>query len=154
MSGWMEAIAGILLIGIMLLIGCDIVGRIFGCPVPGAYEIVSLTGGLILGLALPATSKANGHVSTDILLSKLSRGPRGWLVVATRFIGIAIFSLAGCGMIRMGIRLKEAGEVTAVLELPFYYIAYAMGSAFLIQSLVMFSEIMENLNRKSERDSV
>ena len=50
----MEAVAGIALIAVMLLIGCDIVGRIFGYPVPGAYELVSLAGGLIIGLAVRA----------------------------------------------------------------------------------------------------
>ena len=148
MSGWMEIVAGIALVSVMLLIGSDIVGRIFGHPVPGTYEIVSLAGGLILGLALPATSRANGHVSTDLLLGKLSENSRLFLVVMTRLIGILIFLLAGYGMITMGIRLKAAGEVTAVLALPFYYFVYAIGGAFLVQTLVLFSEIIETMNSK------
>ena len=32
LSAWMEIVAGIALIGVMLLIGADIVGRIFGYP--------------------------------------------------------------------------------------------------------------------------
>jgi TRAP-type C4-dicarboxylate transport system permease small subunit len=148
LSAWMEIVAGITLIGVMLLIGSDIVGRIFGHPVPGTYEIVSLSGGLILGLALPATSRAKGHVSTDLLLEKLSGKPKVFLAVITRLIGIVIFLLAGYGMILMGVRLKNSGEVTAVLALPFYYVAYAIGGAFLIQTLVLLSEIFEK-NAKS-----
>src|SRR5512136_2298341 len=71
-STLMEFVAGVALIGVMLLIGANILGRIFGHPVPGAYEIVSLAGGLILGLALPATSRAKAHVSSDVLMGKLS----------------------------------------------------------------------------------
>jgi TRAP-type C4-dicarboxylate transport system permease small subunit len=67
LSTWMEVLAAGALIGVMLLIGADIIGRIFGHPVPGTYEIVSLAGGLVLGLALPATSRARGHVSTDFI---------------------------------------------------------------------------------------
>jgi TRAP-type C4-dicarboxylate transport system permease small subunit len=143
LSGWMEVVAGITLIAVMLLIGSDIVGRIFGHPVPGTYEIVSIAGGLILGLALPATSRAKGHVSTDLLVEKLSGKPKIFLAVITRLIGIMIFLLSGYGMIMMGIRLKNSGEVTAVLALPFYYVAYAMGGAFFIQVLILFSEIFE-----------
>lgn len=142
----MEIVAGIALIGVMLLIGADIVGRIFGCPVPGTYETVSLAGGLIVGLALPATSRAKGHVSTDILLGKLSEKSRLFLAVITRCIGMGIFLLAGFGMIWMGIRLKFSSEVTAVLALPFYYVAYAVGGAFLMQTLILFSEIFETIN--------
>jgi TRAP-type C4-dicarboxylate transport system permease small subunit len=151
LSMWMEVVAGIALIGVMLLIGCDIVGRLFGRPVPGAYEIVSLAGGLIIGLALPATSRVNGHVSTDILLVKLSETPKRILAVMTRLIGIIIFLCAGYGMIFMGVRLKYTGEVTAVLSFPFYYAAYAISGAFFMQVLVLLSQIFEMINPKSER---
>jgi TRAP-type C4-dicarboxylate transport system permease small subunit len=145
----MEIVAGTALIGVMLLIGADIVGRIFGCPVPGTYEIVSIAGGLIIGLALPATSRAKAHVSTDLLMEKLSGRTRLFLIVVTRLIGIMIFLLAGYGMVMMGIRLKTSGEATAVLALPFYYVAYAIGGAFLIQTLILFSEIFETTGPKS-----
>jgi TRAP-type C4-dicarboxylate transport system permease small subunit len=145
LSGWLEIAAGIALIGVMLLIGADIVERVFGRPVPGAYELVSLAGGLIVGLALPATSGAKGHVSTDILLGKLSDRPRRILIVTTRLIGMGLFLLAGYGMVMMGIRLKVSGEVTAVLELPFYYVACAVGGAFSAQILVLLNEILEAL---------
>jgi TRAP-type C4-dicarboxylate transport system permease small subunit len=148
-SGWMEIAAGIALIGVMLLIGADIIGRVFGHPVPGAYELVSLAGGLIVGLALPATSRAKGQVSTDILLGKLSDRPRLILNVVTRLIGMALFLPAGYGMIMMGIRLKASGEVTAVLALPFYYVAYAVGGAFWVQILILFAEITGTMKQKS-----
>jgi TRAP-type C4-dicarboxylate transport system permease small subunit len=76
----MEAVAGIALIAVMLLIGCDIAGRIFGYPVPGAYELVSLAGGLIIGLAVPGTSRAKAHLSVDLLLSRLPGRSRNILM--------------------------------------------------------------------------
>lgn len=151
LSAWMEVLAGVALIGVMLLIGADIVGRIFGHPVPGTYEIVSIAGGLIIGLALPATSKAKGHVSTDFLLEKISARSRLALTVGTRIIGIFIFVLAGWGMVVMGVRLKTSGEVTAVLALPFFYAAYAIGGAFFVQTLVLLSEIREAVVSKPHR---
>jgi TRAP-type C4-dicarboxylate transport system permease small subunit len=151
MSAWMEIVAGIALMGVMLLIGADIVGRIFGHPVPGAYEIVSIAGGLIVGLALPATSQAKGHVSADLLTGKLSGKPKYFLDVVTRLIGITIFLLAGYGMVMMGIRLRTSGEVTAVLAIPFHYIAYAIGGAFWVQILILLSEILTTVTHRTER---
>ncbi len=141
MSAWMEVVAGSALIAVMLLIGADIIGRLFGHPVPGAYEIVSLAGGLVLGLALPATSMAKEHVSTDFMTARLSTTMRRLLHFGTRLIGIGIFALAGYGMLMMGVRLKEAGEVTAVLAFPFYYVVYALGGALIIQTLVLVAEL-------------
>jgi TRAP-type C4-dicarboxylate transport system permease small subunit len=144
----MEAVAGFALTAVMLLIGADIVGRIFGRPVPGTYEIVSLAGGLIIGMALPATSRARGHVCADFLLLRLPEKSRKVLVIITRLTGMGIFLLAGFGMIMMGLRLKASGEVTAVLSLPFYYATYAIGSAFFVQTLILLSEILETPESK------
>ena len=146
----MEIVAGTALIGVMLLIGSDIVGRIFGHPIPGAYEMVSMAGGLIIGLAVPATSRAKAHVSTDLLLARLSGWPKTVLIVMTRLIGIAVFLLVGYSTVMMGARLKDSGEVTAVLALPFYYAVYAMGGAFFIQVLMLLSEISETLSVESK----
>ncbi|MBN2321778.1 MAG: TRAP transporter small permease [Acidobacteria bacterium] len=148
---WMEIVAGTALIGVMVLIGSDIVGRLFGCPVPGTYEIVSLAGGLIIGLALPATSRAKGHVATDILLARLPEKSRLFLTVTTRLIGIILFLLAAYGMVSMGVRFKESGEVTAELSLSFYYVVYAIGGAFFVQTLILLSEIIERI--KSRKDT-
>jgi TRAP-type C4-dicarboxylate transport system permease small subunit len=82
-------------------------------------------------------------------MGKLSERSRLLLTVMTRCISIGIFLLAGYGMVMMGIRLKAAGEVTAVLAFPFYYVAYAIGGAFLMQTLVLFSEIFDATNPKS-----
>ena len=139
----MEIVAGAALIGIMLLTGLDILGRAFGRPIPGAYEIVSFAGGLVIGLAVPVTSKAKGHVFVDLLLARLPGRPRFILVVITRLMAVVIFLLMGYSMIVMGIRLKASGEVTAVLGLPFYHVAYAMGGAFFIEALILFDEMSD-----------
>jgi len=151
LCNWMEIVAGIALTGVMFLIGADIIGRIFGLPVAGTYEIVSLAGGLIIGMALPATSKANGHISTDILVNRFSNRSKNVLSVITRLIGMSLFLIAGCGMVWMGIRLKVSGEVTAVLSFPFYYATFAIGGAFIVQTLVLLSEILETLKRNPDR---
>jgi TRAP-type C4-dicarboxylate transport system permease small subunit len=104
--------------------------------------MVSLAGGLIIGMALPATSRAKSHVCTDILIARLSRTTRNAIRACTRFIGFGLFLIAGFGMIWMGFRLKASGEVTAVLSLPFYYATFAIGGAFAIQALVLLSEIL------------
>jgi TRAP-type C4-dicarboxylate transport system permease small subunit len=154
LSTWMEVVAGTALIGIMLLIGCDIVGRMLGYPVPGTYEIVSMAGGLIIGLALPATSRSKGHVATDILLAKLSPKTRFLLNGMTRLIGVGLFLIAACGMVMMGVRLQASGEVTAELSLPFYATAYAVGSAFLVQAMVLFSEIIKPAGKSPSDESL
>ncbi len=143
LSNLMEIVAGTALVSVMLLSGWDIVGRAFGHPIPGAYEIVSFAGGLIIGLAVPITSIVKGHVCVDLLLEKLPGRIQSFLFVVTRLMGAATFLFAGYGMFRMGMRLKASGEVTAALSIPFYPVAYAVGAAFFVQVLILLSQIAE-----------
>jgi TRAP-type C4-dicarboxylate transport system permease small subunit len=143
LSTGMEAVAGAALVAVMLLSGWDIVGRAFGHPVPGAYEIISLAGGLVTGLAVPITSRVKGHVVVDLLLARLSGKIRFATVAATRLIGALTFVLMGYGSVMMGMRLREAGEVTAALGLPFYPVAFALAGAFFIEALILLAEITE-----------
>jgi len=140
-SRWLEVIAGVALIGVMLLTGCDIVGRMFGMPIIGTYELVSFAGGLVIGLSVPATSRVKGHVVVDFLLEKVSIRRRFVITLITRLMGVAFFLLTSYALIRMGTYIKASGEVTSVLRLPFYPVAYAMGGAFFVECFILLADL-------------
>ncbi|OPY00602.1 MAG: Tripartite ATP-independent periplasmic transporter [Syntrophorhabdus sp. PtaB.Bin184] len=139
-SGWLEIIAGAALMIVMLLSGADVVGRAFGRPIPGAYEVISFAGGLVLGFAIPASAIGKVHVIVDLVIAKLPPGPRAVLHFVSRLMGAGLLCAAGYALITMGSKLRVTGEVTPVLQLPFYPIAYAMGFAFLVTTLVLLLE--------------
>ena len=142
-SNWMEVFAGILLVLIMVLTGCDIVGRIFGSPIPGTYEMVSFAGGMVIGLALPVTSRERAHVIVDILTSRVSSRAGTILHVVTRLMVIALFLLLGYAFIRMGIDFRAYRQVTPVLGFPYYPVAYIISGACFIESLVLVVDCMK-----------
>jgi len=140
LSGWLEIIAGGALVIVMLLSGADVVGRTFGRPIPGAYEIISFAGGLVLGFAIPASAIGKVHVIVDLVIAKLTPGPRTALHFISRLLGAGLLCATGYALIMMGSKLRATGEVTPVLQLPFYPIAYAMGLAFLVTTLILLLE--------------
>jgi TRAP-type C4-dicarboxylate transport system permease small subunit len=141
LSNWFEIIAGTVLVFVMLLTGADIVGRFFGVPIPGTYEIVSFAGGLIIGLAVPVTSRAKGHVIMDILTERVSLRTRHILSFMTRLAGAALFLFMSYRLLLMGMDIRVSGEVTGVLHIPFYPVAYAMSGAFFVEALTLVAEI-------------
>lgn len=141
-STWLEVIAGIAIVAVMILTGCDIVGRAFGRPIPGTYEIVSFAGGLVIGLALPVTSRVRGHVMVDLITARISSRAAGVLHGITRLMGIALFLLLSYAIVRMGMQLKEAGEVTPVLSLPFHLVAYLLAGACFVESLILAGDLV------------
>jgi TRAP-type C4-dicarboxylate transport system permease small subunit len=143
LSGWLESLAGIALVVVMILSGADVVGRTFGKPVPGAYEIISFAGGIVLGFAVPASVINKAHVIVDLVLQKLSPGPRFFFHVVSRLMGAGFLLSGGYALIKMAGRFKTTGDLTPVLELPFYPITYAMGGAFLISGLILIFESVQ-----------
>jgi TRAP-type C4-dicarboxylate transport system permease small subunit len=142
-SNWLEIIAGLALISVMLLTGCDIVGRVFKMPIPGTFELVSFAGGLVIGLAVPITSRTKGHVIVDLLLERVSPRTKSVLTITTRLMGMALFLLMGCAFLKMGSHICASGEVSSVLNFPFYPVAYAMGGAFFVEALVLVVDMVK-----------
>jgi TRAP-type C4-dicarboxylate transport system permease small subunit len=130
---------------ITLLTVCDVIGRIFRHPILGSYEIVSLAGGLVVGFAIPATSKNNGHVIVDFALNACPKRIRLILRCTTRIVGIIFFVFVGCSLIRLAMDTTVSGEITQVLHLSYSPIEYAMGGAFLAEALVLFSDLLKGL---------
>jgi TRAP-type C4-dicarboxylate transport system permease small subunit len=142
-STWTEVFAGVVLVLIMVVTGCDIVGRIFGSPIPGTYEMVSFAGGLVIGLALPVTSRERVHVIVDIVTSRVSFRAGAILHVITRLMVIALFLLLGYATMRMGIDFRAYGQMTPVLGFPYYPVAYIISGACFIESLVLVADLIK-----------
>jgi TRAP-type C4-dicarboxylate transport system permease small subunit len=141
----LEIVAGAALMLVTGLSGCDIIGRAFGHPIPGTYEIVSFAGGLVVGLAIPITSRVKGHVIIDIALDKFPEALRHKLFLLTRFMGIVLFLMIGYSTFKMGTQIRSAGEVTQVLGLPIYPAAYAMGIAFFMECIILAEEAIRSM---------
>jgi TRAP-type C4-dicarboxylate transport system permease small subunit len=143
-------IAGAALVGTLILTGCDIIGRTFGHPVPGTYEVVSFASVLVLGLAIPLTSRLKGHVYMDVVIDKVPPLAKRILKVITRLMGAALFLLMGYSIFKVGNSFRTGGEVTPVLSLPFYPIAYALGVAFFVECLFLAVDAIESGGKTNE----
>jgi len=99
---WMERISGLALVVIMLLTGCDVAGRMLKMPVPGTFEVVTFAGGLIIGLAVPMSTKLKEQVRIDIMTERLPRAIKLPLETITRLIGMAFFMVVSYALVQMG----------------------------------------------------
>jgi TRAP-type C4-dicarboxylate transport system permease small subunit len=137
---WLERLSGLALTLVMVVTGCDVIGRAIGMPVPGTYEMVAATGGLIVTCALPMSYRSNKQIIIETVTDLLPKPVQFLLKSLTRLLTICVFMFLGYGIMLLGHDLWEAGEVTPVLNLPFYYIAYCMSIAFFVVVLVLVWE--------------
>ncbi len=149
-SRFMQVVSGVALTCIMLLTVADVGLRIIGRPIIGTYELVGLGGATVIGFAMPITSWVRGHIFVDVFYQKCPPWARNGLNVLTRLVAIALFVLIGWNLMRMGADLHEAGEVTLTRRLPFYPVAYGLGTCCFIQCLVLVCDIFKIAGGKYE----
>ena len=143
LSRAMEVIAGFFLVFMMTLTTCDVVLRIFGRPIIGTYEMVGLSGGIVIGFSVPITSWLRGQIYVDFFYQKFSGTFKKGLHVCTRILGILLFLVTGINLMIMATQMLRAGEVTLTLQMPFYPICYGIGLAFLVQVVVLVTDVMK-----------
>jgi TRAP-type C4-dicarboxylate transport system permease small subunit len=139
----MYLIAGIAMACSVLLTVSDVILRLFRRPILGTYELVGILAGLMIGFALPQTSRTGGHVVMDLLSGRLPPGLSKVFHVFSRVLGILFFAMVSWYLVVMGNDFLASGESSTTLQIPLYPVAYALASACLVECLVLFVSIFE-----------
>jgi TRAP-type C4-dicarboxylate transport system permease small subunit len=150
LSDWMDYISVIALSFLMSITVLDVIGRAAGKPVPGAFEIVGLSGAMVIAFALPLTSWKKHHVCLDYLLEKLPEGRRNVLLVTTRIIGILLFLLFGVSLMMLTKDTYLSGEVSLTIKLPTYVFICVTGICCFVESIVLCFDIMRIVGGHNE----
>jgi len=145
----MYVIAGIALAGSMFLTVADVILRTLKRPIVGTYELVGLLGAVVIGFAIPQTSRLKGHVLMDFLTDRLSPGAQRFCYVLSKILGIALFAVIGWNLWALGDGFRQFGEVTLTLQWPLYPVAYGIAACSFVECLVLFVDIVEQKESES-----
>ena len=129
---------------VMALLTCaDVVARKAGLAFTGAYDVVRILSVLALAGALPVTTAAKGHVAIEYFFNML--GPRSRLGVDSlmRALMIAALGCAAWALVLCGNRVLASGEVTATLQLPFFWTYWVLAASCVLTSLVVLFHLVK-----------
>ena len=143
LSKFMNIIAGVMLTLMMLLTVSDVVLRYLGRPIRGTYELVALAGAVAIGFAIPITSWMKGHIYVDFLVNTFPGRARIFILITTKLVGVFFFLIAGIYLFANGLSMRESGEVSPTLQLPFYPVAMGLGVCCFMECLVLFTDILK-----------
>ncbi len=150
-SGVLYVAAGVALTVMVFLTGADVLLRYFGKPIVGTYETVGLLGALMVGLALPQTSRTQGHVLMDFIITKLPPSLQKFLYGLTRMLGILVFGLISWNVWLLGDDYRRMGEGSLTLAIPLYPVAYVIAICSFIVIIVLFLELVEGKEQDAEK---
>ncbi|RJP21792.1 MAG: TRAP transporter small permease [Candidatus Omnitrophota bacterium] len=138
----LNIVAGLGILTMMVVTCLDIVMRIFGTALIGAYDIVKLTGAVTIACALPYTTAVKGHVAIEFFFLKLNRYGRIVVDSVCRSITMMMFGFLSWRCIQYGISLKVNGEVTPTLQLPTFWVLYVIAFSCGVVVLVTFYHLL------------
>lgn len=128
---------------VMMVTTCvDIVMRKFGSPLPGALDIVTLSGAVAMSCALPYTTAVKGHVSIEYFFHKLSRGGRVAVDTLWRLLGAGLFFLLARQCAVYGHALQESGQVTPTLQVPIFWTLYVLSFSCALVALIIIHNML------------
>ncbi|HEY9054048.1 MAG TPA: TRAP transporter small permease subunit [Rectinemataceae bacterium] len=142
--------AGVILIGMVLLTLVDVVLRNFGHPITGSMEIIMYGGALVFGFSIPFATFLKAQVQVDLIVEKLKPRNKKAVTIVTRLVGIALFLFVAYNFFLYGFDVKSTGEITSSFKIPYYPIVFALSFSFLFQSLTLVYDLVEVIREKAD----
>jgi TRAP-type C4-dicarboxylate transport system permease small subunit len=131
----------------MLLSTTDVVLRLFGKPISGAYELVGFLGTIVVSFALAFTSLEKGHIAVELLVEKLPQRAQLAIESFCNLIGALLFGMLTYKAIRYALDIKESGEVSSTLQMPIYPFIFGMSVGFSLLFLLLMADFIKSLQR-------
>lgn len=152
LAQWFAFAGGLVFIALVLMSVVSIVGRkLFNAPVPGDVELLQLSSAFASAAFFAYCHLMHGDVKVDFFTAHMTSGRRlvldsiGSLLVGLLGALLAWRTAAGA------ISLKEAGESSAILELPVWLAQALMVPSFILLALAGFYMCWQPWTRRGDK---
>ena len=144
---YFNVIASVAVITMMLLSTADVVLRLFGKPIPGAYELVGFIGTIVVSFALGFTSLEKGHIAVELLYRKLPQRTQLAIETFTNTVSFLFFGLITYQAFIYALDMRKSGEVSPTLQMPVYPFIFGMSFGFGLLCLILIAESIKSMKR-------
>ena len=137
---------GISAIIIMVLITVmNVVGRMFGLPMPGAFELIVILGAVSISGMLTYTTILKRHIVVDLVVSRLPIKTRRIADLISGIISSLIMFLIAYQTVVIGVRDWGEGVKSDILKVPLSPILYFVALCFLINGIAFLQTGIKSL---------
>lgn len=131
------------LAGIVLLIVTDVTLRyVFNRPIRAGLEVVELGLVLIVFCSIAFCTAQRSHLAIDTLVIRLPQRVQVVIGSIVHFIGAGIFAVIAWQSIVHAVRLEDYGNVTVLLNLPYYPFLSVVALCSLLVSLLLLGQLV------------
>ena len=145
-------LAATVLMLLMIVTFIDVTGRyLFLAPLPGAFEMTEIMMAMLIFAGLPLVSRANQHVTVNLIIGLLSPKIRHFQRLITQIIMFLVFGVMAWRMWIKAVEMLVQGDETAYLLIPIAPVAFFMTILLGVSSLIVaiqFARIIRGKERQ------
>ena len=145
-------LAATVLMLLMIVTFIDVTGRyLFLAPLPGAFEMTEIMMAMLIFAGLPLVSRANQHVTVNLIIGLLSPKIRHFQRLITQIIMTLVFGVMAWRMWIKAAEMLVQGDETAYLLIPIAPVAFFMTILLGVSSLIVaiqFARIIRGKERQ------
>lgn len=145
-------LASTVLMLLMIVTFIDVTGRyLFLAPLPGAFEMTEIMMAMLIFAGLPLVSRANQHVTVNLIIGLLSPKIRHFQRLITQIIMALVFGVMAWRMWIKAAEMLVQGDETAYLLIPIAPVAFFMTILLGVSSLIVaiqFARIIRGKERQ------
>jgi TRAP-type transport system small permease protein len=150
LSQWFNWIALAGLIVMLGLVAVDIVGaKIFKQPVPGAMDLTSLLGLVIIAFSVAQTQVMNRHITVNFLTLRLPKRLRMLVRSVSTLLCILFFAVIIWRAFMHAFDMHVLGDASLTVKVPLAPFAYGLAIAFipmLLIFLIKFYHVLKGVD--------
>ena len=117
-------------------------------PIPGSYDLVALFGSVAAAFAMAHTTVQSGHVAVELLVRLLTKRKQAVLKLFTDALSGIFFAVLSWRCVLYARDLKQSGEVSMTMQLPFHPFVYLLAFSALAVTLVFLTVIIKDLRKE------
>ena len=131
-------LAALVLMLLMIITFIDVLGRyLFSAPLPGAFELTEIMMAMLIFAGLPLVSRANQHVTVNLIVGILSPIIQHFQRLITQAIMAVVLAVMAWRMWIKAEEMLEQGDETAYLLLPIAPVAFFMTLMMAVSTLIV-----------------
>jgi TRAP-type C4-dicarboxylate transport system permease small subunit len=106
-----------------------------------------MCGAIAAAFAMAHTTLESGHVAVSLVVRLLSKKGQLWMKMFTDTASLSLFSILAWRSVVYAGKLKESGEVSMTMQLPYHPFVYLMAFSSLVVALVYLIAIIKNMKK-------
>ena len=139
-------VGAIVLAMMMFLVAVDVTLRYtIDLPVKGSVELVELMMIVVVFLAVAYTASQKGHVSIELVTSRLPQRAQAILDIFTSFLSLGFIILVIWRSILRGNTMWHDNHVTIVLGIPIFPFLYIIAFGCILLAIILIANILDSL---------